>query len=46
MEAVFEPPPKVAVLNSTDNDCEVVHANDTSDLALTRISGSLEANKL
>ena len=38
--------PKVAVLGSTDKDWEVVQAKETSDLALSRSSGSLEANKL
>ena len=39
-------PAAVAVLGSTDRDCEVVQANETSDLALSKSSGSLLANKL
>ena len=34
------------VLSSTESDWEVVQASDTSDLALGRSSGSLEASKL
>lgn len=39
-------PPKVAVLSSTESDCDVVQAKETSDLALSSNSGSFEANKL
>ena len=34
------------VLSSTDKDWDVVQARETSDLALSSNSGSLEANKL
>ena len=40
------PAAAAAVLSSTESDCEVVQASDTSDLAFGRSSGSLEANKL
>ncbi len=39
-------PPRVAVLSSTESDCEVVQARLTSDFALTSSSGSLLASKL
>ena len=38
--------PNVAVLSSTDKDCEVVQAKETSDLAFTNSSSSFEANRL
>ena len=44
--AAAAPAAAAAVLSSTESDCEVVQASDTSDLAFGRSSGSLEANKL
>jgi hypothetical protein len=38
--------PSVAVLSSTERDCDVVQDKETSDLALSSSSGSLDAKRL